>query len=225
VALVLALLLAGCGGSDGDSASKTASNGTTPPATFGGGCKRVAQPNPKRDASVAKPAAKLPAGRTYTVDLATNCGKIAIRLDTARAPKTSASFASLVRKGFYDDLTFHRVAKGPNGQPFVIQGGDPLGTGEGGPGYTVVERPPPGLRYTRGTVAMAKTGTDPKGASGSQFFIVTAGDAGLPADYALVGKVVGGGDIVTRISKLDTDPQSEQPLLPVVIQKAALRTG
>ena len=223
-ALCLALLLAGCGsGGSSSSSGQTSSNGASLPKTFGG-CARVAQPNPKSNTNVSRPKAALPAGRTYTVDLDTTCGKISVRLDTARAPKTTASFAGLVRKGFYDDLTFHRISN-PNGRPFVIQGGDPLGTGLGGPGYTVVERPPGNLKYTRGTVAMAKSANQPRGASGSQFFIVTAPSAPLPPDYALVGKVVGGDDVVTKIQKLPTDSQSEAPLRPVVIRKATLRTS
>jgi cyclophilin family peptidyl-prolyl cis-trans isomerase len=155
------------------------------------------------------------------VSLITNCGPIAIQLDVKQAPKTSASFAYLVRRGFYDKLTFHRVAAG-----FVIQGGDPDGDGSGGPGYTVVEPPPAGVRYTRGIVAMAKTGADPAGASGSQFFIVTASEAPLPAQYALVGKVVGGLASVDSISALPTSPpQDGSPTSPVVISRATLSTG
>ncbi len=100
--------------------------------------------------------------------VATNCGTFAFTLDVKQSPKTSASIYYLVRRGFFDGLTFHRVAAG-----FVIQGGDPLGDGSGGPGYTVVEAPPQSTQYVRGVVAMAKTQTDPSGASGSQFFVVT----------------------------------------------------
>lgn len=154
----------------------------------------------------------------YVVTLTTNCGKIAIELDVRHAPRTTSSFAYLVERRFYDDLTFHRVAAG-----FVIQGGDPNGDGSGGPGYTVVERPPSNLRYTRGTVAMAKTETDPPGASGSQFFIVTAHDAPLPPQYALVGRVLGALTAVKAIGRLSTDPpQDGAPTMPVVIEQARL---
>ncbi len=152
------------------------------------------------------------------VTLATNCGPIEILLDVRRAPKTAASFAYLVRRGFYDGLTFHRVAAG-----FVIQGGDPEGDGSGGPGYTIVERPPANLRYTLGTVAMAKTATDPAGASGSQFFIVTARDAELPAQYALLGRVVGSFAGVDAIARLATNPPRDgAPAQAVVIERARL---
>jgi peptidyl-prolyl cis-trans isomerase B (cyclophilin B) len=179
----------------------------------------VAAPPSKGAQHIAKPHSKLDAAKTYTVTLSTNCGRIEIALAVKQAPLTSASFAYLVRRGFFDHLTFHRIAAG-----FVIQGGDPLGTGAGGPGYQVVEAPPAGLKYTVGTVAMAKTQTDPNGASGSQFFIVT-GSAGtsLPAQYALLGHVVGGMTAVQRIDQIATNPpQDGVPTVPVVISRATV---
>src|SRR5207244_2334132 len=93
---------------------------------------------------------------------------------------------------------FHRVVP-----QFVIQGGDPLGNGTGGPGYEVVEPPPKGTVYRRGVVAMAKTAVQPPGASGSQFFVVTAAaDAGLPPVYAVLGRVTSGMEAVDRIAGL-----------------------
>jgi peptidyl-prolyl cis-trans isomerase B (cyclophilin B) len=170
---------------------------------------------------MSRPSLQLDAAKRYVVTLATNCGSIAIQLDVGRSPRTTSSFAYLVRRGFYDLLTFHRVAKG-----FVIQGGDPDGDGSGGPGYTVVEPPPRDVRYTLGTVAMAKTETDPAGASGSQFFIVTAPDAGLPPQYAVIGHVIDGLAAVRAISMLPTDPpQDGAPRTPVVIRSATLKTS
>jgi peptidyl-prolyl cis-trans isomerase B (cyclophilin B) len=215
LALCALLLLAGCGGGNDDSASTAASQ----PAAAGITCKKVAAPAPKGEQNLSKPKATLPAGKRYDVDLQTNCGTITIRLATGRAPKTAASFANLVKRGFYDGLIFHRVVR-----DFVIQGGDPLGTGQGGPGYTVVEKPPADLAYTTGIVAMAKTEADPSGASGSQFFIVTAPDARLPPDYAVAGGVVRGMDVAQYIGKLPVDDQ-DRPTSPVVIEKATLRTG
>jgi cyclophilin family peptidyl-prolyl cis-trans isomerase len=179
----------------------------------------VAAPRPKGPQHLAKPRVRLDPRHTYILRLTTNCGMIDIRLDVARAPKTTASVAWLARKGFYDGLTFHRIAHDPSGGDFVIQGGDPLGTGQGGPGYQVVERPPASLHYTRGIVAMAKTELESPGTSGSQFFIVTAEDTPLPPDYALVGKVVGGDDVVSRIAAARTRAD-ETPLHPVVIERA-----
>jgi len=222
----IAVVAAGCGSSSkkGGLGSKTTGTTTTTattkkpykPAKDAVGCTKVALPRPKGPGSLKKPTLTLSPAKHYTVTLETNCGAIEIALDVKRAPKTAASFAALVQKGFYDSLTFHRIVPG-----FVIQGGDPLGNGQGGPGYNVVEKPPAGLKYTRGLVAMAKASTDPPGASGSQFFIVTAGNAGLTADYALVGKVVKGMTTVNRISSEPTNASSF-PLDAVVIQKATI---
>jgi peptidyl-prolyl cis-trans isomerase B (cyclophilin B) len=158
------------------------------------------------------------------VTVTTNCGTFAFTLDVAHSPKTSASIYYLVKRGFFDGLTFHRVAAG-----FVIQGGDPAGNGSGGPGYTVVEPPPSNTQYVRGDVAMAKTQTDPRGASGSQFFVVTGANitqsAGLTPDYALAGKVVSGIDVVEKIGSLPTNPPGDgAPTPPVVMSKVTVAT-
>jgi peptidyl-prolyl cis-trans isomerase B (cyclophilin B) len=211
-------LLSGCGGSDdGDDGSAQQPATTT---TTNGPCRSVDLPTPKGAQHLRKPTGQLDPSKTWTAIVTTNCGSFTIALDVARAPKTAASFASLARKGFYDDLTFHRIAPG-----FVFQGGDPLGDGTGGPGYTIVEKPPRGLQYTHGIVAMAKTATEPDGASGSQFFVVTAEDGALPPQYALLGRVVDGLDVVDAIGALpiDTaDPQGSRPIDPVVIQSVAI---
>jgi peptidyl-prolyl cis-trans isomerase B (cyclophilin B) len=178
----------------------------------------VTKPAPRGAQHIATPHVALDPAKRYVVTLTTNCGPIDIELDVKQAPRTTASFAYLVRRGFYNDLTFHRVAAN-----FVIQGGDPAGDGSGGPGYTIVEPPPADLRYTLGTVAMAKTEADPAGASGSQFFIVTTHEAPLPAQYALVGRVVGSYTGVDTIAKLPTvPPQDGEPIRPVVISRAVL---
>ena len=221
--VAVTLILAACGSSakgvPGARTTTTASTSTsshTPAARDSAGCLAVGRPAPKGPEHLSRPHATLSAARTYTVTLQTNCGPIVIRLDVSRAPKTASSVAALVRRGFYDHLTFHRIVPG-----FVIQGGDPLGTGLGGPGYTLVERPPSTLKYTRGVVAMAKTQSEPSGTSGSQFFIVTAKNAGLPAQYALVGRVLSGLGTVAKISAEPTDAQGA-PGSPVVIEKATL---
>src|SRR5881394_3271503 len=210
LAAVLAVAMAGCGKSSSTTSTSTSAK-STPSATgttaggSGGECK-PAKPTNKGAQHIPKPA---------TLVMQTNCGEIDIALDVRRAPKTASSVAYLVRRGFYDGLSFHRIAKLPTGGDFVIQGGDPTGTGNGGPGYSVHEKPPTGLRYSRGVVAMAKTEIEASGTSGSQFFIVTAEDAGLPADYALLGKVVKGDDVVSKIAAVPTD-STEHPTTPVV---------
>ncbi len=220
-ALAAAVSLGACGTT---SQARNSANANDTPASSDGteaGCHSAREPAPKGPQHVPRPTGKLDPSKRYVVTLATNCGSIAIRLDVARAPKTTSSFAYLVKRGFYNDLTFHRVAAN-----FVIQGGDPNGDGSGGPGYTIVERPPANLQYTRGTVAMAKTATDPAGASGSQFFIVTATDTELPPQYALVGRVVGSMAGVNAIASLATNPpQDGQPIHPVVISQATLSSS
>jgi cyclophilin family peptidyl-prolyl cis-trans isomerase len=208
--LVCALLLAACGG---DSKEKTAGSATeTPAASAETGCEKVPAAKPK-DVKVAKPTAKLKKGKTYVARVITNCGEFDITLDAARSPRTGGSFKSLVDKRFYDGLSFHRIVAG-----FVIQGGDPQGDGSGGPGYSITEAPPQDLTYGKGIVAMAKTETEPAGTSGSQFFVVTGEDAGLPPDYALLGKVTKGQDVVDKIGVAEVGPD-EQPLQPIVIRQ------
>jgi cyclophilin family peptidyl-prolyl cis-trans isomerase len=206
--LLTALLVGACGGSD-KKAEKTATPAAAAPQDTG--CKKVAAPKPKGVQHLSKPKLKLDRTKTYVAQVTTSCGDFEMTLDVKQAPKTSASFVSLVRKHFYDGLTFHRVVSS-----FVIQGGDPLGNGTGGPGYSVHEAPPSGVAYSRGVVAMAKTGTEPAGTSGSQFFVVTAEDAGLPADYAVLGKVTMGQDTVAEIGAVPVGP-GDVPVQPVVI--------
>jgi cyclophilin family peptidyl-prolyl cis-trans isomerase len=169
--------------------------------------------------SLPAPHLTLDPAKTYTVTVKTNCGTFAFTLDVKSSPKASASFYYLVKHHFFDGVTFHRVASG-----FVIQGGDPTGTGSGGPGYTVVEPPPSGTQYVRGDVAMAKTQTEPAGASGSQFFVVTAANAtqsaGLTPDYALVGKVVSGIAVVEKIGALPTNPPQDGTPNPAVVMSS-----
>jgi cyclophilin family peptidyl-prolyl cis-trans isomerase len=211
VAIVLGL--SGCGSSSSSSGGGTASRPGTVRAVS---CQAATAPQPKPSPHLHKPILILDATRTYTVTVDTNCGSFAFTLDVKDSPKTSASFYSLVKMGFFNGLTFHRVAAG-----FVIQGGDPTGTGGGGPGYTVVEAPPQNLQYTLGTVAMAKTQTQPSGASGSQFFIVTAANAtrsaGLTPDYAVVGHVVSGQSVVDTIGALPTNPPGDGTPTPAVV--------
>jgi cyclophilin family peptidyl-prolyl cis-trans isomerase len=226
-AAVAALAAAGCGKSSSSTSTATAAKktagttGTTSAGGSAGGCT-AAKPTDKGAQHLSKPTTLLPADKPATLVMQTNCGEIDIALDVKRARRTASSVAYLVRKGFYDGLSFHRIAKLPTGGDFVIQGGDPTGTGNGGPGYSVREKPPAGLRYSRGVVAMAKTEIEPSGTSGSQFFIVTAQDAGLPADYALLGKVSKGDDVVSKIAATPTD-STEHPTEPVVITKATIR--
>jgi len=203
---IVAAILIGRGGDDDP--------GTTAGA---GGCREVEAPKPK-NASFRAPKQTVKAGEELTAEVETSCGTFAIALDSARAPKTVNSFVFLSEEGFYDGLPFHRVVP-----EFVIQGGDPLGDGTGGPGYSVDEKPPSSLAYTKGIVAMAKSAAEPPGRSGSQFFVVLGADAGLPPEYALVGKVSEGLDVVQRIGALGTP--EEKPKQTVVIDKISIERG
>jgi peptidyl-prolyl cis-trans isomerase B (cyclophilin B) len=213
-ALAACAVLAACG--DDDQAESTATPEPPSPAQASG-CERVEAPAPKEDAELPKPKERLQRAKTYVATVVTSCGDFEITLDSKRAPRTGGSFKYLADKGFYDGLSFHRIVAG-----FVIQGGDPQGNGGGGPGYSVVEAPPGGLTYTKGVVAMAKTQTERPGTSGSQFFVVTAEDAQLPPDYALLGKVTKGQEVVDKIGVAPTTAD-EQPAEPIVIRSVDVR--
>jgi cyclophilin family peptidyl-prolyl cis-trans isomerase len=219
-------LTAGCGSSSpkpAATATTAATTATTAPPTSAPGCKAVAAPQARSEPKLSRPRSKLAAGKSYSATLRTNCGTIVMALDVKRQPRTVASFVALARRGFFDGLTFHRIAT-TNGVDFVIQGGDPTGSGNGGPGYTITEKPPAGARYTRGVVAMAKTGVEPAGTSGSQFFIVTAADAQLPPDYAILGRVTSGEQTVSKIAAAPADASSF-PIYPIVISKLTIKTS
>jgi cyclophilin family peptidyl-prolyl cis-trans isomerase len=177
----------------------------------------VEAPEP-RDVSLDAPEQSVKRGEALTAVVETSCGTFEIVLDSERAPKTVNSFVFLSEDGFYDGLPFHRVVP-----DFVIQGGDPLGDGTGGPGYSVDEKPPPNLAYTKGVVAMAKSGAEPPGRSGSQFFVVLGPDAGLPPEYALVGEVGEGMDVVERIGSLGKPDQ--KPKQTVLIEEITIERG
>ncbi|MBF6618603.1 MAG: peptidylprolyl isomerase [Patulibacter sp.] len=239
VVAALAPALAACGGNDEEptAAATTEATASTTTESAGAetettetetdaqpsadGCEPVDAPEPRsEEPDQPKPSPARLTGKA-TVTMTTNCGRFTIRLDTKRQPKTAASFYSLARSKFYDGLTFHRLADG-----FVIQGGDPLGSGSGGPGYSIEETPPADAAYTRGVVAMAKTGAEPAGTSGSQFFVVTGDDTGLPPDYAIVGEVTSGMDTVERIAAIGSSgPPNDTPLQPVVIERAVAKRG
>jgi peptidyl-prolyl cis-trans isomerase B (cyclophilin B) len=209
--LLAVLVLAACGG------KKKIPNQPPPGTPDAEGCFRLTTvPTPEKR-TAPKPKTALDPKKTYDVTLATNCGSFTFRLDVKDSPHTTASFVSLVRRGYFLQTIFHRIVP-----DFVIQGGDPTGTGTSGPGYTTVDRPPAGTKYTVGTVAMAKTQTEPAGTSGSQFFVVTGKDAlTLGPVYAVLGHVTKGLDVVKRIGQLG-DPSTEQPTRLVVIQKATV---
>ena len=210
---IVAALLAGCGRDDGDAGGTAAAE-----TTVDGECHEVEAPEPRADGGEQPPKEALAADKTYSLVIQTNCGSFTIELDPKTAPKTAASLVSLAESGFYDGTTFHRVVPG-----FVIQGGDPTGTGGGGPGYKTVDTPPSDAAYTKGVVAMAKAENEAPGTSGSQFFVVTGPDIGLPADYAVVGKVTDGMVTVDAIEALGTG--DGPPSMPVVMERVTVQTS
>ena len=215
--LLLALLpfvLAACGGGGG---SKTENAQATTGADSSGCTDAQAHAHP--NGGFAEEKLKLDPRKTYRLVFQTNCGSFTVTLNPKQAPNTAASLVSLARRGFFTDTSFHRIVPG-----FIIQGGDPTRTGTGGPGYHTVDKPPKNAKYTHGVVAMAKTASEPPGTSGSQFFIVTSANAGLPAEYAIVGKVTSGLDVVDRIGKLG-NPSTEQPTRDVVINRVHVRAS
>jgi peptidyl-prolyl cis-trans isomerase B (cyclophilin B) len=221
VALLLAcaLLLAACGGNDKEKTASAPAATDTPEPAQAAGCEKVPAPKPGKAVKLPKPTQELKAGKTYVARVLTSCGEFDITLDPKRSPRTGGSFASLVAKRFYDGLTFHRIVPG-----FVIQGGDPKGDGSGGPGYSVTEAPPDDTVYSKGVVAMAKTATEAAGTSGSQFFVVTGEDAGLPPEYAVLGKVTKGQEVVDKIGVVAVG-SDEAPTEPVVIRNIRITTS
>jgi cyclophilin family peptidyl-prolyl cis-trans isomerase len=150
--------------------------------------------------------------KSYTATLDTNHGEIVIDLDVGRSPLTVNNFVFLADDGFYDGVIFHRVIAN-----FMIQGGDPTGTGRGGPGYKFRDEIEGSGSYSRGTVAMANAGPN---TNGSQFFICHT-DVGLPHSYTIFGKVSSGMDAVDSIAASSTD-HADRPEEEVVIKKVTV---
>lgn len=155
--------------------------------------------------------------RRYTAVMETSKGSMTIALDPVAAPRTVNSFVFLARNGYYDGVVFHRIIPG-----FVVQGGDPTGTGRGGPGYKFADELPPSGRYEVGSLAMANSGPD---TNGSQFFIISGSDGvRLPPSYSLFGKVVSGLETVAALDATGSSggsPKERVQIESVTITEAA----
>jgi len=221
--LPLAILATGCGAAP---PLKVAAVATSSPATAtlasAQACwtpdQRVEGDETMPQQYTQQPAMRIDPAKTYTGALQTNKGTIEVELFPEDAPTTVNNFVCLAEDGYFDNTPFHRIVKG-----FVIQGGDPTGTGSGGPGYKFADEPI-ARDYERGTLAMANAGPN---TNGSQFFIVLADLRGkLPKNYTIFGRVTGGMDVVDAIASTPTrtGPSGENstPTEPVTIEKATI---
>jgi cyclophilin family peptidyl-prolyl cis-trans isomerase len=199
---------------------------TTPttPVALPASCVATKPPAAKPKTYTKAPPMTIDLKKKYTATMTTTCGDITIALDAVAAPKTVNSFVFLAKEGYYDGLTFHRVAK-----DFVVQGGDPKGDGTGDPGYKLPTEAPSG-GYKAGSIAMANSGAD---TTGSQFFITwtDAGAAqlgGPPYLYSILGQVTKGLDVVKTLGSLynrdqnPADPSSQRTALPLYIFKVTI---
>lgn len=221
------------GGDDEPSSSGTP---TTPPPTSspsapvgnvacGGTAPEAASTVSKFNNKYPKPPKMtIDTSATYVATMKTSCGTITIELDAKEAPDTVNSLVFLAKQHYFDGIFFHRVVPG-----FVIQGGDPTGSGTGGPGYKTVDDPGKGAKYPVGTLAMAKGATEPNGTSGSQFFIVTDASAqqalapGGVGQYAIVGMVTAGMDAVDKIAAIPVGgPSGDTPTQKAYIESVTI---
>jgi|RhiMethySRZTD1v2_1073278.scaffolds.fasta_scaffold528712_2 cyclophilin family peptidyl-prolyl cis-trans isomerase len=221
-ALALAVAVAACSSSGGGASTPSAQSqpsATAAPAASAPAVSAPAGSAPAQsagaqgeDCPTAAPTA-LPAGETREVTIETDLGNIVIDVEADLGPLAAGNFVALAECGFYDGVVFHRIMPG-----FVIQGGDPTGTGSGGPGYEF-PNDPVSVAYDRGVVAMANAGRD---TNGSQFFIVLD-EAGLPPDYSVFGRVTSGMEVADEIAAgPSTGGQSGQALQPVAMNRVTV---
>ena len=176
-------------------------------------CPAADGSSPKKQKFDGPPPMCIDPNKRYSAEMVTNKGSMTIALDAVAAPQTVNNFVVLSRYHYYDGVTFHRIIPG-----FVCQGGDPQGTGMGGPGYKFGDELPPPGRYELGSLAMANAGPN---TNGSQFFIISGPNGvGLPPQYSLFGKVVKGMETVEAIEALGS--QSGKPSEKVVIESVTI---
>jgi cyclophilin family peptidyl-prolyl cis-trans isomerase len=169
--------------------------------------------SPKRQQFDAEPPMCIDPAKRYTAEMTTSMGTMTIALDPLAAPRTVNNFVFLARYHYFDGIVFHRVIPG-----FVLQGGDPTGTGRGGPGYQFADELPPPGRYELGSLAMANSGAN---TNGSQFFVISGPDGTrLPPNYSLFGKVISGLDTVVAIDAVGT--RSGKPTQSVTIESVSI---
>jgi cyclophilin family peptidyl-prolyl cis-trans isomerase len=176
------------------------------PAADGSSARRIEFP--------AAPPMCIDPAKSYAAEIVTSLGSLTVHLDAAAAPKTVNNFVFLARYHYYDGIIFHRIING-----FMCQGGDPTGTGRGGPGYRFADELPKPGRYEIGSVAMANAGPN---TNGSQFFLVSGpSGVGLPPQYSLFGKIVKGLDVLDTMQRVTTGP-GDRPKQDVVINSVTI---
>jgi cyclophilin family peptidyl-prolyl cis-trans isomerase len=224
--ILIAVILGACGGDGNDTSDETTS--VAPPPTsadISSGCwtaeQRAVPITVEGDKLVQQwtqqPAMTVDQDKTYVATIETEkYGTFEITFFPKDAPNTVNNFVCLARAGFYDNTTYHRIVDG-----FVVQGGDPEGTGRGGPGYKFNDEPVT-RDYNRGIVAMANAGPN---TNGSQYFICL-GDVGLPKNYTIFGEVTKGMDVVDKISQVERtmggDGAKSKPIDPVVVKTVTI---
>lgn len=217
--VILALLLTGC-----TAQQQPKKEPAAPQQTSQQGQQAQPAGSGKRKTYTEPPAMMIDPNKQYVATVETTLGSFKIELFAKDAPRTVNNFVFLAREGFYEGTKFHRIIKN-----FMIQGGDPLGTGGGGPGYKFADELPPKRPYTRGIVAMANSGPN---TNGSQFFICTGADCGgLDArpNYTQFGVVIEGFDVIEKIESVETvkapnsrDPVPSFPKNPPTIRKITI---
>ncbi len=230
IGFLLTLVLTGCGDTETESLSAVSDAGAPATASASGdGCWRSDQAaqtttSTSEGSTMASkqydsaPAMAIATDKQYTATLETNKGTIEVELYPNDAPKTVNNFVCLARDGYFDGTPFHRIVQG-----FVIQGGDPTGTGSGGPGYKFTDEPI-SREYEKGTLAMANAGPN---TNGSQFFIVLDDLQGrLPKNYTIFGKVTSGQEAVDAIAAVPTrqgaSGEKSQPTEPVTLDRVTI---
>jgi len=212
-ALALAFGVAACGASGGDATQPAAATQAPAQSQAPQSAAPAASGGPVAEGCPSSAPGPLPAGETREVTIETDLGNVVIDVEADLGPLAAGNFVALAECGFYDGVVFHRIMP-----DFVIQGGDPTGTGSGGPGYEF-PNDPVSIPYERGVVAMANAGRD---TNGSQFFIVLQ-EAGLPPDYSVFGRVTSGMEVADQISAgPSSGGQAGQALEPVTMNRVTV---
>ncbi len=209
--IIICCLIISCGGPNKSATPPTKTDTQTEIP------KAITSPTPQPESAISTETYAIISVKSGEKSL----GKIKIELFTQDAPQTCANFIKLAQQGFYNGLTFHRVIPG-----FVVQGGDPKGDGTGGPGYTIPAEINPKFKHLKGTVATARLPdhvNPTKASSGSQFYICLAPTPHLDGNYTIFGQVVEGMDVVDKIATFPTDPRTNKPLTPIIMEKVIIK--